>query len=75
MALDILKAGAAYSFVMDAKGEKMVRRDFSPQARLSQHLEDVRLIRQDWQGHPWTCHSGEAWLPPAPASLPVQGGG
>jgi hypothetical protein len=25
-------------------------------------LEDVRLIRQRWDGHPWTCRSGEAWL-------------
>ncbi|MEE8277781.1 MAG: M28 family peptidase, partial [Thermoanaerobaculia bacterium] len=25
-------------------------------------LEDVRLIRQKWTGHPWTCESGEAWL-------------
>jgi len=25
-------------------------------------LEDVRLIRQAWDGHPWSCRSGEAWL-------------
>jgi hypothetical protein len=25
-------------------------------------LEDVRLIRQPWDGHPWACRSGEAWL-------------
>lgn len=43
-ALDILKSGAAYSRVMDTKGGKMLNRDFSPQARLSQHLKDVRLI-------------------------------
>lgn len=42
--LDILKASVAYSRAMDAKGEKMVRRDFSVQARLSQHLKDVRLM-------------------------------
>jgi 3-hydroxyisobutyrate dehydrogenase-like beta-hydroxyacid dehydrogenase len=29
---------------MDAKGEKMIRGDFAPEARLSQHLKDVRLI-------------------------------
>ncbi len=43
-ALDVLRAGAAYSRVMDTKGEKMLRRDFAPQARLAQHLKDVRLI-------------------------------
>jgi hypothetical protein len=25
-------------------------------------LEDVRLIRQRWDGHGWSCRSGEAWL-------------
>jgi len=29
---------------MDTKGQKMVTRDYSPQARLSQHLKDVRLM-------------------------------
>jgi 3-hydroxyisobutyrate dehydrogenase-like beta-hydroxyacid dehydrogenase len=43
-ALEVLKAGASYSRVMDAKGEKMLTGDFSPEARLSQHLKDVRLI-------------------------------
>ncbi|REK18683.1 MAG: NAD(P)-dependent oxidoreductase [Planctomycetota bacterium] len=43
-ALAILKAGAAYSAVMDTKGEKMLTGDFAPQARLSQHLKDVRLL-------------------------------
>ena len=31
---------------MDTKGPKMIVRDFAPQARLSQHLKDVRLIRE-----------------------------
>lgn len=43
-ALEILKSGAAYSRVMDAKGAKMLSGDFTPVARLSQHLKDVRLI-------------------------------
>jgi 3-hydroxyisobutyrate dehydrogenase-like beta-hydroxyacid dehydrogenase len=42
--LDILRTSAAYSKVMDTKGPKMLADDFSPQARLSQHLKDVRLI-------------------------------
>lgn len=44
MTLEVLRAGGAYSRVMDTKGEKMLRRDFRPQARLAQHLKDVRLI-------------------------------
>ena len=44
LTLDVLKSGAAYSKVMDAKGRKMIDEDFEPQARLSQHLKDVRLI-------------------------------
>lgn len=44
LVLDVLKSGAAYSTVMDAKGRKMIDEDFEPQAKLSQHLKDVRLI-------------------------------
>jgi 3-hydroxyisobutyrate dehydrogenase-like beta-hydroxyacid dehydrogenase len=43
-ALEILKAGPAYSRAMDGKGQKMLSGDFAPEARLSQHLKDVRLI-------------------------------
>jgi 3-hydroxyisobutyrate dehydrogenase-like beta-hydroxyacid dehydrogenase len=43
-ALDILKAGPAYSKAMDVKGAKMLSGDFTPEARLAQHLKDVRLI-------------------------------
>jgi hypothetical protein len=33
-------------------------------------LDDVRLIRQEWSGRPWTCKSGEAWLlGPEPVKL------
>ncbi len=42
--LEILQSGAAYSRVMDAKGRKMIDGDFTAQAKLSQHLKDVRLI-------------------------------
>ena len=44
LALEILRHGPASSAVMDTKGEKMLRQDFSPQARLAQHLKDVELI-------------------------------
>jgi 3-hydroxyisobutyrate dehydrogenase-like beta-hydroxyacid dehydrogenase len=42
--LEILRTSMAYSRIMDVKGEKMLRGDFKPQARLSQHLKDVRLM-------------------------------
>ena len=44
LTLSILRGGAAYSRVMDTKGQKMLDGDFAPEARLSQHLKDVRLI-------------------------------
>lgn len=44
LALAVLRSSMAYSRIMDVKGEKMLRGDFKPQARLSQHLKDVRLM-------------------------------
>lgn len=44
VALEILRQTPAASAVMDTKGPKMVSADYEPQARLSQHLKDVRLI-------------------------------
>ena len=46
-ALEILRAGPAYSTVMDTKGAKMLTGDFQPQARLAQHAKDVRLILEN----------------------------
>lgn len=43
-ALEVLSGSMAYSRVMDVKGRKMIEGDFTVQARLSQHLKDVRLI-------------------------------
>ncbi len=45
-ALEVLKATPAYSAAMDVKGKKMIDKDFSPQARLTQHRKDVKLIRR-----------------------------
>lgn len=42
--LDIMRRSMAYSRIMDTKGEKMITQDFTPQAKLSQHLKDVRLM-------------------------------
>jgi 3-hydroxyisobutyrate dehydrogenase-like beta-hydroxyacid dehydrogenase len=43
-ALQVLLNSPAYSRTMDAKGPKMVRGEFAPEARLAQHIKDVRLI-------------------------------
>ena len=42
--LEVLLNSPASSRTMEAKGPKMVDGDFTPQAKLSQHLKDVRLI-------------------------------
>jgi 3-hydroxyisobutyrate dehydrogenase and related beta-hydroxyacid dehydrogenases len=51
LALQVLRTTPTYSTAMDTKGPKMIARDFSPQARLSQHFKDVRLIRELAQRH------------------------
>jgi 3-hydroxyisobutyrate dehydrogenase-like beta-hydroxyacid dehydrogenase len=43
-ALTVMQHGPAYSRIMDRKGERMLTGNFTPEARLSQHLKDVRLI-------------------------------
>ncbi len=43
-ALTVLQTSNAYSRAMDVKGRKMIEGDFTPQARLSQHLKDLHLI-------------------------------
>ncbi len=43
-ALEVMMGSNAYSKAMDVKGRKLVERDFAVQARLSQHLKDVRLM-------------------------------
>ncbi len=50
-ALEILRATSSYSRVMDVKGGKMVEGDFSPDARLRQHLKDVRLMEEQALRH------------------------
>jgi 3-hydroxyisobutyrate dehydrogenase-like beta-hydroxyacid dehydrogenase len=46
-ALQVLLGSPAYARIMDAKGPKMVQDDFTPQARLSQHIKDVRLMFEE----------------------------
>jgi 3-hydroxyisobutyrate dehydrogenase-like beta-hydroxyacid dehydrogenase len=43
-ALEILTGTMAYSRIMDTKGKKMLEEDFRTQAKLTQHLKDVRLM-------------------------------
>ena len=56
--LSMAKASAAYSAVMDSKGQSMVDRDFSPQGRIVQSAKDFTLIRDSasaaGQGLPFT---------------------
>jgi 3-hydroxyisobutyrate dehydrogenase-like beta-hydroxyacid dehydrogenase len=47
LALEVLKSSSSYSRVMDIKGQKMLDREYSPDARLSQHLKDVRLMLEE----------------------------
>ncbi len=42
--LDVAKGSASYSQVMDTKGPKMVRGDFSPEGRVRQTLKDAHLM-------------------------------
>jgi 3-hydroxyisobutyrate dehydrogenase-like beta-hydroxyacid dehydrogenase len=42
--LDVARRSAAYSQVMDVKGAKMTRGEFSAEGRITQHLKDVHLM-------------------------------
>ena len=54
--LEMLKEGPSNSTALELKGDKMVREDFEPAGRLSQHLKDVRLILE-------AGDAAGAWLP------------
>ncbi len=42
--LEVARGSASYSQVMETKGPKMVRGDFSPEGRARQTLKDCRLM-------------------------------
>ncbi len=44
--LPLLKETPAYSCALDAKGRKMIERDFAPQSRIIQHHKDLDIILQ-----------------------------
>ena len=45
--LAVARQSAAYSSVMDVKGEKMLVRDFTPQSHIAQTLKDTELILEE----------------------------
>ncbi|HWX06142.1 MAG TPA: NAD(P)-dependent oxidoreductase [Bradyrhizobium sp.] len=45
------RQSAAYSRVMDTKGEKMLTRDFEPQSHIAQTLKDAELILEEASRH------------------------
>ena len=47
--LNAARESAAYSRVMDSKGDKMLARDFRPQSHISQTLKDAELILKEAQ--------------------------
>jgi 3-hydroxyisobutyrate dehydrogenase-like beta-hydroxyacid dehydrogenase len=42
--LEVARKSACHSQVMDVKGDRMVRGEFTPVGRIAQHLKDVQLI-------------------------------
>ena len=42
--LEVLRAGPGASRALELKGDKMLKSDYAPVARLAQHLKDVELI-------------------------------
>jgi 3-hydroxyisobutyrate dehydrogenase len=49
--LTTARQSAAYSRVMDTKGEKMLSRDFRPQSHIAQTLKDAELILEEAARH------------------------
>jgi 3-hydroxyisobutyrate dehydrogenase-like beta-hydroxyacid dehydrogenase len=49
--LKVLAASPAHSDVMEAKGDKMIQRDYSPQSRIAQTLKDAELILREARRH------------------------
>ncbi len=42
--LEVARGSAAYSQIMDVKGEKYLSRDFRPHGKIVQHLKDVHMM-------------------------------
>ncbi len=84
--LDMARASAAHSDVMEAKGDLMVTKDFAPQGRIVQSFKDFSLIEDraaaQGQGLPFTAtylammrdalEQGEGDLDNAAILLPIE---
>jgi hypothetical protein len=46
----------------DGSREFFAAAEWTRDAATAAGLEDVKLIRQKWSGHAWSCSFGEAWL-------------
>jgi putative dehydrogenase len=68
------RTSAAYSRVMDSKGEKMLTGDFTPQSHIAQTLKDAELILKEAQAHglPLPMTSTQAGL--LRAAITLKGG-
>ena len=53
--LEVAKASAAYSQVMDIKGGKMVEREFKPEGFVHQSLKDFTLMQEQAAGSARCC--------------------
>jgi 3-hydroxyisobutyrate dehydrogenase-like beta-hydroxyacid dehydrogenase len=49
--LEVARQSAAYSQVMDTKGEKMLQRDYAPQGRMHQSRKDAQLMLDQARRH------------------------
>ena len=47
--LEVARASAAYSQIMDVKGGKMLERDYAPHGKIAQALKDVHLMLEQAQ--------------------------
>jgi hypothetical protein len=46
----------------DGSRDFFIAAEYIRAAAVEAGLEDVKLIRQKWDGHGWSCRFGEAWL-------------
>lgn len=60
--LEVARGSAAYSQVMDTKGEKMLRRDYAPQGKTSQALKDLHMTLERAAGDGQTLPLAEVYV-------------
>lgn len=67
------RASAAYSRVMDTKGDKMLNRDFRPQSHIAQTLKDAELILKEAAQHGLRLPLTEAQVDLLRAAIAIEG--